>query len=655
MPIKPVTGKIEAQEINNNLSYLESMFKNIDKNSPKGVYSSVTALQSAYPNGSNDVFIVSSDGKWYYWNGSSWVAGGTYQSTALADKSVTNDKLADGVFITKIDEISTQQTINLFNPKKAVKGVILTDGSLYTNTHVYTSDFIPVSANELFYKNTPTGFETSFWGVNKNFISRSSFSDYLITVPNNTNIAFMRVTVDPNSKPLNEYMVHRGNVAQPFVPFEYYEINNLKMNPDALDTAKNKDFVRDKMLPDFSIPTLKPYSLANNPVITKSKVTDVSNPWFTADPFIVYEKGVYHMFFEVAYSGVEEIGHAYSYNLKDWTYTQIVLPKAVVGHRSAYPHVFKHDGEYYMLPDTAYDVKLYKATNFPLEWELVSTLLTPATGALVDTNLFEYQGIWYMVTSDINNLKLYYNRSGDFRNNKWTFHSNLISQNASERGFRCAGNPFIGDDSVIIPVQITPTDIGLYGQYTYWYKLTDISTQSCKTTSLGLALPNQQNGKYNSRGIHHISHCVHQDKIIYAMDGRINDEYTIGIYESGEQVIAASMSPVSKVIPANTWTNVDVQINAGGFDTYYFIDRYANKKPAFDFEGLYLINVQIKQQDCKFRIKSGSEILFESVSNVGSKLLNVKAGSFYLEVYSPTEFTVEEINQTTFIDVIKLA
>lgn len=35
---------------------------------------------------------VAIDGKWYYWSGSAWVAGGTYQSTGLADKGVTPTK-----------------------------------------------------------------------------------------------------------------------------------------------------------------------------------------------------------------------------------------------------------------------------------------------------------------------------------------------------------------------------------------------------------------------------------------------------------------------------------------------------------------------------------------------------------------------------------
>ena len=34
------------------------------------------------------VYVNTSDGKWYYYNGSSWVAGGTYQSTGIGDEAI---------------------------------------------------------------------------------------------------------------------------------------------------------------------------------------------------------------------------------------------------------------------------------------------------------------------------------------------------------------------------------------------------------------------------------------------------------------------------------------------------------------------------------------------------------------------------------------
>lgn len=51
--------------------------------SPKGTYATITDLQNAFPNGNTNIYIVNSDGNWYYWNGSTWTAGGIYLSAGL--------------------------------------------------------------------------------------------------------------------------------------------------------------------------------------------------------------------------------------------------------------------------------------------------------------------------------------------------------------------------------------------------------------------------------------------------------------------------------------------------------------------------------------------------------------------------------------------
>ncbi|WP_242302550.1 hypothetical protein, partial [Bacillus cereus group sp. BfR-BA-01423] len=49
----------------------------------------LTDLQTAKPTGDSNIYVVVADGKWYYWNGSAWTAGGVYQSTGIADQTVT--------------------------------------------------------------------------------------------------------------------------------------------------------------------------------------------------------------------------------------------------------------------------------------------------------------------------------------------------------------------------------------------------------------------------------------------------------------------------------------------------------------------------------------------------------------------------------------
>lgn len=77
---------------------------NIGSGSPKGAFPTLAALQAAFPTGTTGIYVVTADGKWYYYNGAAWTAGGTYQATAIADGSITPAKTTFYV-----------GTLNLFN------------------------------------------------------------------------------------------------------------------------------------------------------------------------------------------------------------------------------------------------------------------------------------------------------------------------------------------------------------------------------------------------------------------------------------------------------------------------------------------------------------------------------------------------------------
>ena len=61
--------------------------------SPKGTYATAAALTTAYPTGNSNIYVVSADGKWYYWSGTAWTAGGVYQAViGTASVSLKNLK-----------------------------------------------------------------------------------------------------------------------------------------------------------------------------------------------------------------------------------------------------------------------------------------------------------------------------------------------------------------------------------------------------------------------------------------------------------------------------------------------------------------------------------------------------------------------------------
>lgn len=76
------------------LNGVATQLTNMGSGSPKGTYATLSDLQTAFPTGATGIYIVTADGKWYYWNSSAWVAGGVYQSTGLADGAVTNKNLS---------------------------------------------------------------------------------------------------------------------------------------------------------------------------------------------------------------------------------------------------------------------------------------------------------------------------------------------------------------------------------------------------------------------------------------------------------------------------------------------------------------------------------------------------------------------------------
>lgn len=87
-------------------SFVDAQFATIVSGSPKGTYTTLAALKTAYPNGANGVFLVLEDGHWYYY-ASGWKDGGVYQGVGIADGTVTLSKLSSDISgLTKIQMTS---------------------------------------------------------------------------------------------------------------------------------------------------------------------------------------------------------------------------------------------------------------------------------------------------------------------------------------------------------------------------------------------------------------------------------------------------------------------------------------------------------------------------------------------------------------------
>lgn len=51
----------------------------------KGAFATFSDLESAFPTGTEGLYVLESDGYWYYWNGNEWAQGALFQSLEIND------------------------------------------------------------------------------------------------------------------------------------------------------------------------------------------------------------------------------------------------------------------------------------------------------------------------------------------------------------------------------------------------------------------------------------------------------------------------------------------------------------------------------------------------------------------------------------------
>lgn len=166
--------QVDALEIKKaDQAFVDSQFAAIVSGAPKGTYSTLSALQTAYPSGVEGIFLVLADGHWYYWNSTvlAWTDGGVYQATGIADGSVNYGK-TDFMSLGKnrFDASTVKYYKNI-----DVNGLIVdanTEGNMYD-----ISDYIPIKSGETIYFSNNGSPITVLYGIyntNKAFISRTT-------------------------------------------------------------------------------------------------------------------------------------------------------------------------------------------------------------------------------------------------------------------------------------------------------------------------------------------------------------------------------------------------------------------------------------------------------------------------------------------------
>lgn len=229
MAVKPVSGEIKAQPLNDNFSYLDSKVEQVN-GGPKETFTSFQDLQSKYPNGSNSAMLVTDEkgdnGYLYTWSGSNWVKGALYQPQGIANLAVDKEKIAlNTLSATRLEYLPGlgKTGKNLFN-----KDTILDDSTL--NTHGQTqknpypdvpfvvSDYIKVNPTRVYKR---TALDTA-WFYTIDGLPISEIEGVQFKVPDN--VEFCRFTI--KEKDIDSFMVFEGTADIAYEPFKVFNDSN---------------------------------------------------------------------------------------------------------------------------------------------------------------------------------------------------------------------------------------------------------------------------------------------------------------------------------------------------------------------------------------------------------------------------------------------
>lgn len=101
------TGLSIRNKLNENFEENYSAIESLGSGSPSGSYATVGDLTVAFPSGNSNIYVVTADGNWYFWNGLVWTSGGVYQATEVENKSINSNKLTSFKSTVALNNLST--------------------------------------------------------------------------------------------------------------------------------------------------------------------------------------------------------------------------------------------------------------------------------------------------------------------------------------------------------------------------------------------------------------------------------------------------------------------------------------------------------------------------------------------------------------------
>lgn len=227
-----------------------------------------------------------------------------------------------------------------------------------------------------------------------------------------------------------------------------------------------------------------PYNLKNYTKILPPKDR------FWADPFLIKHNNKTYLFIEeLIYKN--KLGHLAVMEIDDdgnYTKPETIMVK---DYHLSYPFVFEDNGIFYMIPETSgnKDIQLYKATDFPLKWELEKTIMNDVIA--VDTTIYKENDTYWMFTNmkkhkgQSKHVELNLFSSKDLVADEWTPHP-LNPIVTDIKTARPAGKLFVSNNKLYRPSQNCSNH---YGYGLNISEITDLSNKDYKEKIIAAIKP----------------------------------------------------------------------------------------------------------------------------------------------------------------------
>lgn len=194
--------KLKLDELSNNVNTNTTNISNemvTRANAVTNLQSQINGLASGNPlvtsstSGMTDtskVYVNTTDGKWYYYDGTNWTAGGTYQSTGIAENSISAievDNYLKNYFFEKIKKE------DLINGKfvRADNGLVLDNASCYATNFINVIPNINITIYLKTINTHQSAYGIAFYDINHHYISGDEYNAnsnvYNVTTPENCN------------------------------------------------------------------------------------------------------------------------------------------------------------------------------------------------------------------------------------------------------------------------------------------------------------------------------------------------------------------------------------------------------------------------------------------------------------------------------------